>query len=145
MFDDLTRQAITHTRHCLTGCAIGEIVGMIIASSLHWHRIGRVALAIVLAFLFGYSLTYLGAKRKGMDFKEASRLALSVDTISIASMEIIDSTIEWIIPKALTVTVFTFRFWWGLALSLGVAFVVTVPVNRFVMSRGIGHSGNDHH
>jgi hypothetical protein len=140
MFDDLTKQAITHTRHCLTGCAIGEILGMIIASTLLWHRLGRVTIATILAFFFGYLLTYLGARKRKMGLKEASKLALATDTVSITSMEIVDNTIEWFIPKALTVTVLTARFWWGQALSLGVAFLVTVPVNRFMISRGIGHS-----
>lgn len=134
--------AITHTRHCLTGCAIGEIIGMMIASSFHWHRLLRVITATVLAFFFGYLLTYLGARKQKMGLKEASKLALATDTVSITSMEIVDNTIEWIIPKALTVTVTSFRFWWGLALSLSIAFIITVPVNRFMMARGIGHAGH---
>jgi len=138
-FDSLTRQAIIHTRHCLTGCAIGEVLGMVIASSLHWHRLERVILATILAFFFGYLLTFRGVRRRSKNLQEATKIVLATDTISITSMEIVDNFIEYLIPKALTVTALTFRFWWGLALSLAVAFVVTVPVNRLMISRGAHH------
>jgi hypothetical protein len=113
---------------------------MAIAASLHWHRLDRVALATALAFFFGYLITFWGARKKKIPAKDAAELALTVDTISITSMEIIDNFIEFLIPKALTVTLASFRFWWGLALSLSIAFIVTVPVNRFVLARG----GSDH-
>jgi hypothetical protein len=118
---------------------------MSIAASLHWHRLDRVAIATALAFLFGYGLTFWGARKKGIPVKDATKLALTVDTISITSMELIDNTIEFLIPKALTVTLASFRFWWGLALSLTIAFIVTVPVNRFVLARGGGHHEMHHH
>lgn len=114
---------------------------MVIASSLHWHRFNRVVLATTLAFLFGYMLTFRGAYRAGSNVKEASRIAFTTDTVSITSMEIVDNVIEWLIPKALSVTIASVRFWWGLALSLTIAFVVTVPVNRFIISR----SPHPHH
>jgi len=132
MFDSLTRQAITHTLHCLTGCAIGEVAGMAIGQN--WSNVAQTALAIVLAFFFGYSLTFYGA-RKNMTAKDAIKLALAVDTVSIISMEIIDNTLEWLIPGAINAKLHEFLFWWSLALSLAVAFVLTVPVNRFMMSR----------
>jgi uncharacterized protein YwlG (UPF0340 family) len=137
MFDALTKQAITHTSHCLIGCGIGEVAGMAIGQN--WSNAAQTALAVILAFLFGYSLTFLGARNK-MSAKEAFKLALAVDTISIISMEIIDNVSEWLIPGAINAQVHDFLFWWSLALSLTIAFVLTVPVNRFVMSRGIGHS-----
>lgn len=140
-----TRQAISHTLHCLTGCSIGEILGMAIAASLHWHRLERVAIATALAFLFGYGLTFWGARRKNIPAKDATKLALTVDTISITSMEIVDNFIEFLIPKALTVTLASFRFWWGLALSLAIAFIVTVPVNRLVLARTGEHHEMHHH
>ena len=133
--DDLTRQAITHTRHCLTGCAIGEIGGM--AAGQNLSNITQTALAVILAFFFGYSLTFWGARDK-MTAKEAIKLALAVDTISIISMGIIDNISEWLIPGAINAKLHNIIFWWSLALSLAVAFIVTVPVNRFVMSKGIG-------
>jgi uncharacterized membrane protein len=131
----LTRQAIKHTTHCLIGCGIGEILGMLIASSLGWHRIGRLSLAIVLAFLFGYALTYRGVRKQTTTSKEAIRITLATDTVSITSMELVDNTIEFIIPNALLVTASSPRFWWGLALSLLIAFIVTVPVNKYMMSK----------
>jgi hypothetical protein len=133
--DTKTRHAIKHTYHCLIGCGIGEILGMLIASSLGWHRIGRFSLAIVLSFAIGYSLTYRGVRKEVKTSKEALKITAATDTVSIASMELVDNTIEFIIPNALVVTATSFRFWWGLALALAIAFVITVPVNRFMMSR----------
>lgn len=137
--DHKTRQAIEHTTHCLIGCGIGEILGMLIASSLGWHRVGRLSLAIALAFLLGYSLTYRGVRKQTATAKEAIKITAATDTVSIAAMEIIDNTIEFIIPNALMVTATSFRFWWGLALSLAVAFIITVPINRYMIGRNPHH------
>lgn len=120
---------------------MGEIVGMLIASGLGWHRLGRLSLAIILAFLFGYSLTYRGVRKHTETAAEAIKITVATDTVSIASMEIIDNFIEFIIPNALLVTAASFRFWWGLALALTVAFIITVPVNRYMM----GKSSAAHH
>ncbi len=133
--DDRTRHAIKHTVHCLIGCGIGEVVGMLIAAGLGWHRVERVSIAIVLAFVFGYSLTYRGIRRQAASAGEAIRATAATDTVSIVSMEIVDNFIEFLIPNALIVTATSPRFWWGLAVSLSVAFVVTVPVNRYMMGR----------
>lgn len=140
--DALTRQAITHTKHCLTGCAIGEILGMAIGQNL--NNIVQTVLAVVLAFFFGYLLTYRGARKNGIESKEAFKLALKVDTISITSMEIIDNTLEWIIPGAINAKLTQGLFWWSMAVSLAVAFVITVPVNRFMISRS-PHQHMHHH
>jgi hypothetical protein len=137
--DYKTNQAIEHTVHCLIGCGIGEIFGMLIASSLGWHRIGRLSLAIILAFFFGYLLTYRGVRTHTATAKEAIKITIATDTVSITSMEIIDNTIELIIPNALVVTASSSRFWWGLALSLTIAFFVTVPVNRYMISKHPNH------
>jgi hypothetical protein len=133
--DEKARQAIKHTTHCLIGCGIGEVLGMLIASSLGWHRIGRLSLAIVLAFFFGYLLTYRGVRKQTTTAQEAIKITLATDTVSITSMELIDNTIEFIIPNALLATATSLRFWWGLALSLLIAFIVTVPVNRYMISK----------
>jgi hypothetical protein len=133
--DHLTKQAIKHTVHCVIGCGIGEIVGMLIASALGWHRIGRLPLAIVLAFVFGYALTYRGIRKNVSSSKEAFKITATTDTVSIATMEVVDNTIEFIIPNALLVTAAQPRFWWGLALSLSIAFVITVFVNRYMISK----------
>lgn len=134
-FDTRTQHAIQHTYHCLIGCGIGEIVGMLIASFFGWHRFERVAVAIVLAFVFGYSLTFRGIRKQTATTGEAIKATVATDTVSIVSMEIVDSTMEFLIPNALIVTAASARFWWGLAVSLGIAFLVTVPVNRFMMGR----------
>ena len=137
--DNLTRQAITHTRHCLTGCGIGEVLGMALGQNL--SNTVQTALAVILAFVIGYGLTFRGAISK-MSAKDAVKLALAVDTISIISMEIIDNVSEWLIPGAINARLHNILFWWSLVLSLAIAFIITVPVNRLVMSRGIGHSGH---
>jgi len=125
--------------HCLIGCGIGEIVGMMVAAAFCWHRLGRPSPATILAFGFSYLLTYHGVRKHTATAKEAIKITASTDTISIASMELIDNTIELLIPNALLVTMASPRFWWGLAASLSVAFVVTVPVNRFMISRNPHH------
>ena len=139
--DTLTKNAIKHTLHCLTGCGIGEILGSAIGAGLHWPNAAQTALAVALAFIIGYGLTYRGARQLGETAKQASRTALQTDTISIISMEIIDNTLEYLIPGAMDAPVISWLFWWSMALSLAIAFLVTVPVNRYVMSR----SGHMHH
>lgn len=133
--DEKTRHAIKHTVHCLIGCGIGEVLGMLIASSLGWHRVGRLSLATLLAFFFGFLLTYRGVRKQVKSFPEAIRITVATDTASITSMEIVDNAMELIIPNALMVTASSPRFWWGLAVSLAVAFIVTIPVNRFMADR----------
>ena len=137
--DQTTKMAIKHTAHCLLGCGVGEIVGMLIASAFGWHRLGRLPLAILFAFVFGYSLTYRGVRKNASSAKEAIKITAATDTISIATMEIVDNTIEFIIPNALLVTATQPRFWWGLALSLSIAFIITVPVNRYMISKNPHH------
>jgi hypothetical protein len=143
VLDGLTKQAIIHTRHCLTGCAIGEILGMGIGQN--WNNLLQTSLGIILAFFFGYLLTFLGARRRGIPAVAAVKLALAVDTVSIISMVIIDNTLEWLIPGAVNAHPNNFLFWWSGALSLTVAFLLTVPVNRFTIARGGGHSSAAHH
>jgi len=138
MFDLLTRQAISHTRHCLTGCALGEITGMAIGQN--WNNVLQTALGIILAFIFGYTLTFAGAKKGGMETERAIRLALAVDTVSIISMVIIDNTLEWLIPGAINAQLHNILFWWSEAVALGIAFILTVPVNRYMISHGSSHS-----
>jgi hypothetical protein len=147
--DTATRHAIRHTAHCLLGCGIGEILGSAIGAWFGWPNIWQTVLAIALAFAFGYGLTYLGSMRMGLTPREARGTALRTDTVSIVSMEIIDNTLAWLIPGAMDAHPTEWLFWWSMALALGVAFVVTVPVNRWLMVRyGIGHhhsGGPEHH
>jgi hypothetical protein len=136
--DTLTKSAINHTLHCLLGCSIGEVLGMIIASN--WSNAAQTILSIILAFFFGYLLTSRSLIKKGATKREAFKGALATDTVSITSMEIVDNSFIWLIPGAIHAGLSDWLFWWSLALSLLIAFIITVPVNRFMIARSIGHS-----
>jgi hypothetical protein len=128
------------TVHCLTGCAIGEVLGMVIGTALGWPVLPTVLLAIVLAFFFGYLLTMRGVLRAGVDFRSAVRIALAADTASIAIMELVDNAVLVGIPGAMDAGLTSALFWGSLAFSLVVAFVVTVPFNKWMIGRGQGHA-----
>jgi hypothetical protein len=132
--------AVSATLHCLTGCAIGEVLGMVLATWWGWGNLATIALAVVLAFFFGYLLTYSSVRRHGVSARDGVRLALASDTVSITSMEIIDNLLILVIPGAMAAGLGSGLFWLSLAISLAVAFVVTVPVNRWLISRGRGHA-----
>ena len=132
--------AITATRHCLTGCAIGEILGMVLATWWGWGNGASIALSVVLAFAFGYALTYTGVRRMGADHKTAYQAALASDTVSILTMEIVDNAFILLVPGAIDAGLGSALFWWSLAVSLAVAFVAAVPVNRWLIERGRGHA-----
>ena len=138
--DDLTKTAVQATLHCLTGCAIGEILGSVIGSSLGWSMHATMALAIGLAFVFGYSLTMRPLLKHGMGFNRSARLAFASDTFSIATMEAVDTIILLLIPGAIMAGPTTAFFWVSLAVALGIAFVCAVPVNRYLIARGKGHA-----
>ena len=143
--DQLTKQAISATLHCLTGCAIGEILGMVIGTALNLHDVAMVILSIGLAFLFGYMLSMWSLRKANLGFKRTLKTALASDTVSISSMEIIDNLIIILIPGALAAGLTTGLFWGSLVVSLVVAFIVTVPVNRWLISRGLGHAKAHEH
>ncbi|MFD9371755.1 DUF4396 domain-containing protein [Streptomyces sp. NPDC060020] len=128
------------TLHCLTGCAIGEVLGMIIGTALGWGNVSTMILAIVLAFLFGYALTLRGILSAGVDLRTAVRVALAADTLSIAVMELIDNGVIALWPGAMDAHLSEPLFWTVLAISLAIAFVVTVPVNKWMIGRGKGHA-----
>jgi hypothetical protein len=132
--------AVSATLHCLTGCAIGEVLGLAIATALGWGNLSSILLAVTLAFLFGYALTMLPLLRAGLAFAAAVPLALAADTISIATMEVIDNLIVLAVPGAMDAGLAEALFWGSLAVALAIAFVVTVPVNRWLISRGKGHA-----
>jgi len=134
------RMAATATLHCLTGCAIGEVLGMVIGTSLGLHNAGTVVLSIALAFLFGYALTMRGVLRVGVSWRAAIGIALAADTVSIAVMEVIDNTVMLVIPGAMDAGITSGLFWGSLVAALVLAFVVTTPVNRWLISRGKGHA-----
>jgi len=137
---ELTRSAISATLHCLTGCAIGEVLGMVIGTALDLHNATTIILSIVLAFFFGYALTMRPVLAAGIPFAGAIKVALAADTLSILTMEIIDNTVLVAVPGAMDAGLASFLFWGSLAFSLAVAFVVTVPVNRWLIGRGKGHA-----
>jgi hypothetical protein len=137
---DSWRMAITATRHCLTGCAIGEITGMVLSTWWGWGNTANIVLSVSLAFLFGYLLTYTGVRRAGGDNRTAVQAAIASDTVSILTMEIVDTLFLLVVPGAMDATLDTPLFWWSLAVALMVAFVAAVPVNHWLMERGKGHA-----
>jgi Domain of unknown function (DUF4396) len=136
----LTRLAVSATLHCLTGCAIGEVLGMVIGTALGWSDAATIALAVGLAFFFGYSLTIAPVLRSGLPLRAALGVAFAADTLSITVMEIVDNGIMLLVPGAMDAGLTSFLFWGSLAFALLVAFVVTVPVNRWLIGRGKGHA-----
>src|ERR671916_2193559 len=132
--------ALSATLHCLTGCAIGEVLGVIIGTALGWSDLGTIALAVALAFFFGYTLTSLPLLRAGMALGAVIPIALASDTISIAVMEFVDNAILLVIPGAMDAGLDEIGFWAALAFALLVAGAVAFPVNRWLLARGKGHA-----
>src|ERR687889_1236421 len=146
----LNRLAFSATAHCLTGCAIGEVLGMVVGTALGWGNIATVALAVALAFFFGYLLTMLPLLRSGLALSAVLPLAFASDTLSITVMEIVDNLIILVIPGAMEAGLASLLFWGSLAFALAVAFVAAYPVNRWLIARGKGHAvvheyHHDHH
>jgi hypothetical protein len=140
MTDSLWRQAISATLHCLTGCAIGEVLGMVVGTALGWGNLATVVLSVALAFVFGYSLTMRPVLRAGLPLAAALGVAFASDTVSISVMEVVDNAFVVTIPGAMEAGLASGLFWVTLAASLVIAFVVTVPVNRWLIARGRGHA-----
>jgi hypothetical protein len=136
----LNALAFSATVHCLTGCAIGEVLGMIIGTALGWSDLATIALAVALAFFFGYSLTSLPLLRSGMALSAVIPIALASDTVSITIMEIVDNAIMLLIPGAMDASLNDIGFWAALAAALLVAGAAAYPVNRWLLARGKGHA-----
>jgi hypothetical protein len=136
----LNRVAASATLHCLTGCAIGEVLGLVIGTALGWDTWPTIALAVGLAFLFGYSFTLVPLLRSGLALATALPLALAADTLSIAVMEIVDNGVMLVVPGAMDAHLDSPLFWGSLAFALAVAFVAAFPVNRYLIARGRGHA-----
>jgi hypothetical protein len=132
--------AISATLHCLTGCAIGEVLGMIIGTALGWSDAATIVLAIALAFFFGYSLTSLPLLRAGMALGAVIPIALATDTVSIAIMEFVDNAILVLIPGAMELGLTDLWFYAALTFALLVAGAAALPVNRWLIARGKGHA-----
>ncbi|WP_091601352.1 DUF4396 domain-containing protein [Micromonospora mirobrigensis] len=137
---NLTRLAVAATLHCLTGCAVGEVLGMIVGTALGWHNLATVLLSVALAFLFGYALTIRPVLRSGLPLRSAVGVALAADTVSILVMEVTDNAVMLGVPGAMDAGLTSWLFWVSLLLALAVAFAVTVPVNRALIARGRGHA-----
>jgi hypothetical protein len=137
---ELNSLAVSATFHCLTGCAIGEVAGMAIGTALGFSDLGTVALAVGLAFLFGYTLTSLPLLRAGLALGAVVSIALAADTFSIAVMEIVDNAIMVAVPGAMEAGLDSVLFWGALSFALAVAAVIAMPVNRWLIQRGRGHS-----
>ncbi len=136
----LNRLAFSATVHCLTGCAIGEVLGMVIGTALGWGNFATIALAVVLAFFFGYSLTMVPLLCSGLALAAVLPLAFAADTLSITVMEIVDNLILLVIPGAMKAGLGSLLFWGSLAFALLIAFVAAFPVNRYLIARGRGHA-----
>ncbi|MDF8262959.1 DUF4396 domain-containing protein [Luteipulveratus flavus] len=143
--------AASATLHCLTGCAIGEIIGLLIGTQQGWGNLPTTVLSVALAFVFGYSLSSLPVVLAGIDLGSALKLVLAADTLSIATMEIVDNTVMLSVPGAMDAGLDRPLFWLSMMLSFVVAFAAAYPVNRYLMNRGKGHAltheymGHDEH
>lgn len=138
--DRLNRTAWSATLHCLTGCTIGEVLGMVIGTALGWGNAATIALAVVLAFAFGYALIIRPLLGSGLSLSSAARLAFASDTASITIMEIVDNLIMLAVPGAMDAPLDSVLFWGSLAVALAVAAVAAFPVNRYLIARGRGHA-----
>jgi hypothetical protein len=138
--EHLNRAAVSATVHCLTGCALGEVVGMAIATALGWGNAASIFLSIVLAFAFGYSLTLRPVLRAGVGFRRAAGVAFASDTVSIAIMETVDNLFVVLVPGALEDGLGDAKFWWSIALGFAIAFGPAFLANRWLIARGRGHA-----
>ena len=136
----VNRLAFSATWHCLSGCAAGEVLGLVIGTGLHWSNVPTMALAVVLAFFFGYAFTFVPLMREGLPLRAAVGLALAADTVSIVVMELVDNAVMLAIPGAMHAGLGDALFWGSLAFALAVAFAFGYPVNRWLIGRGRGHA-----
>jgi len=141
----MLKMAASATLHCLIGCAVGEIAGMVIGTHFGLGDVMTTVLAVVLAFVSGYSFSTIPLVRSGMSFTSSLRLVFAADTLSIATMEIVDNLVMWLIPGAMAAHYFDMFFWASMALALSIAFVVAWPVNYLLLRRGKGHALTHHH
>jgi Domain of unknown function (DUF4396) len=140
MQSTLNRLALSATVHCLAGCAVGEVLGMLLSTWWGWTALPSILLSVALAFCFGYGFTSLPLVRSGMTVREATPLAFASDTASIATMEVVDNLFILLVPGAISAGLDTALFWWSLAASLVIAGAVAFPLNRWLIARGKGHA-----
>ncbi len=137
---DLNRAAVSATTHCLTGCAIGEIAGMVTSTAAGWGNLGSFVLSIVLAFFFGYLLTLWPVLRVGLSLRQATGIALAADTVSIAIMEAVDNGFVAVVPGAINAGLGDAKFWWSIVIGFAIAFGPAWAANRWLIARGKGHA-----
>lgn len=132
--------AISATLHCLTGCAIGEVMGLVIGEALGWSNIQTIVLSVALAFFFGYSLSVLPLLKARVALSAALGLVLAADTLSILTMEVVDNGVMAIVPGAMEAGLVNPIFWISMSIALTAAFVAAFPVNLYLLRRGKGHA-----
>lgn len=137
---NLNKMAASATLHCLTGCAIGEITGLIVGTALGWGALPTILLAVTLAFVFGFALSTLPLLKAGLGFFAALSIVFAADTLSIATMEIVDNVVMAIIPGAMSAGIVNPLFWISMPVALAAAYAAAYPVNRYLLSRGRGHA-----
>ena len=146
MILNLNSMSAAATLHCLSGCAIGEIIGLLIGAAAGLSNLTTVVISIALAFVFGYTLSLMPLINGGLTLRVALSIALAADTLSIATMEMVDNAIMLVIPNAMNATIVNPTFWWSLGLSLIIAFFAALPVNDYLIKRGKGHAlAHQHH
>ncbi len=141
----LNSLAIAATLHCLAGCAVGEIIGLIIGTAFHYSNFITVVLSVAFAFLIGYSLSLLPLLKSGMKKSAALKIVLAADTISIATMELVDTGVMLVVPGAMEASIVEPLFWISMILALTIAFFAALPVNKYLLARGQGHALMHHH
>jgi uncharacterized protein DUF4396 len=142
----INRLAADATTHCLTGCAIGEVLGFVVTTGLGWSNAASIVVSTALAFFFGYGLTLRPLVANGMELRRAAGIAFAADSVSITVMEIVDNVTVLAIPGAMDAGITTVLFWGSLAASLAIAWVAAFPVNRWLLRRGLGHAkAMEHH
>lgn len=137
---DINNMAVIATLHCITGCAIGEIVGLVLGTILGLSNAYNIALAVVLSFIFGYTLSMLPLLQGGMTFRKALSIILVADTLSILTMEIVDNSVMAAVPNAMNANLVNPLYWITMPISLLAAFAAAIPVNRYLLKRGRGHA-----
>ena len=136
----LNAMATSATLHCLTGCAIGEIAGLMIGTAMGLGNVGTIALAVALAFFFGYGLSTVPLVKAGLGLGAAMSVVLAADTLSIATMEVVDNAVMAVVPGAMDAGLVNPLFWLTMAVALTVAFFAALPVNRYLLTKGKGHA-----
>lgn len=137
---DTNKMAVSATLHCLTGCALGEVTGLVIGSAFGWQTLPTVVLAVVLAFLFGYALSVVPLVKVGMGFFAALSIVFAADTLSIATMEVVDNLVMVAIPGAMEAGLVNPLFWVSMPIALAAAFVAAFPVNKYLLTKNKGHA-----